>query len=98
MNETIGFLIFTKESPSDFEDGRHPTLDINISIDKLQIWYMFYQKTMCNNIVMQEKSALSEMVKTSSLTEEIVRTLRKKELPNTYRMENILKSCAKNPV
>ena len=52
---------------------------------------MFYQKPMCNNIVIQEKSALSEMVKTSSLTEEIVRRLKntKKELPNTYRMETL---------
>ena len=52
---------------------------------------MFYQKPICNNIVIQEKSALSELVKTSRLTEEIVRRLEntRKELPNTYRMETL---------
>ena len=51
MVAPMGFLIFTKESPSDFEDGKLPTLDIKIWIDNLQIWYMFYQKPMGNNIV-----------------------------------------------
>ena len=51
MNEVMGFLIFAKESPSDFEDGKLPKLDIKIWIDNLQIWYMFYQKPMGNNIV-----------------------------------------------
>ena len=76
MNEPMGFLIFTKESPSDFEDGKLPTIDIKIWIDNIQIWYMFYQKPMSNNIVIKEKSALSEMVKSSSLTEEIFRRLK----------------------
>ena len=46
---------------------------------------------MRNNIVIQEKSALSETVKSSSLTEEIVRRLKntRKELSSTYRMESL---------
>ena len=46
---------------------------------------------MCNTIVIQEKSALSDIVKVSSLTEEIVRRLKhtKQELPDTYRMETL---------
>ena len=46
---------------------------------------------MCNNIVIQEKSALSETVKVSSLTEEIVRRLKhtREELPRSYRMETL---------
>jgi hypothetical protein len=54
LNAVMGFLIFTKESPSDFEDGKLSTLDIKIWIDNLQIWYIFYQKPMSNNIVIQE--------------------------------------------
>ena len=52
---------------------------------------MFYQKPMCNNIVIQEQSALSETVKVSSLTEEAVRRLKntRRELPSTYRMETL---------
>ena len=54
MNSVMGFLNFTKESPQDFEDKKLPTLDIKIWVDQLQIWYMFYQKPLCNNIVFQE--------------------------------------------
>ena len=65
---------------------------MNIWIDKLQIWYMFYQKPMCKNIVIQENSALSETVKVSSLTEEIVRRVKhtREEQPRSYRMETHL--------
>ena len=91
MNAVLDFLVFTKESPSDFADGKLPTLDIKIWIEKMRIWYMFYQKPMCNNIVIQEKSALSDIVKVSSLTEEIVRRLKhtREELPRSYRMETL---------
>ena len=91
MNSVMKFLRFTKEAPNDFEDKKLPTLDIKIWIEKMQIWYMFYQKPMCNNIVVQEKSALSESVKVSSLTEEIVRRLKntRDSLPVEYRMETL---------
>ena len=91
MNAPMEFLVFTKESANDFENRKLPTLDIEIWIDKLRIWYRFYQKPMSNNIVIQEKSALSEMVKSSSLTEEIFRRLKntRRELPSTCRLETL---------
>ena len=79
-NSILGFLTFTMESPSDFQDGKLPTLDIEIWKTAMQIWYEFYQKPMSNNVVLQEKSALSENVKVSSLTEEVVRRLHQEVL------------------
>ena len=70
MNSVLGFLTFTMESPSDFQDGKLPILDIKIWITGMQIWYEFYQKPMSNNVILQEKSALSENVIVSSLTED----------------------------
>ena len=91
MNSAMGFLTFTKESPEDFVNRKLPTLDIEIWLENLQIWYQFYQKPMSNNIVLQEKSALSETVKISSLTEEVMRRLKntRDELPITYRLETL---------
>ena len=91
MNAVLDFLTFTKETPQDFEDQKLPTLDIKIWIENLQKLYMFFMKPMCNNVVLQERSAVSETVKVSSLTEEIVRRLKstKEELPFSYRMQTL---------
>ena len=91
MNSILDFLTFTLESPSDFPDGKLPTLDINVWIEAMEIWYQFFQKPMSNNVVLQEKTALSDNVKLSSLTEEVVRRLKhtRYELPDSYRMDTL---------
>ena len=51
MNAPMGFLIFTKESPSDFEDGKLPTLDIKIWIDNIHLVYVLpeaYEQQHCH--------------------------------------------------
>ena len=89
MNFILDFLTFTKESPSDFDDRKLPTLDFKIWIENGRIWYQFFQKLMSNNVVIQERSALSEQVKVSSLQEEVVRRLKhtRAELPDKDRIE-----------
>ena len=91
MNSILDFLIFTKESPGDFPDGKLPTLDIKVWLENLRIWYQFFQKPMSNNVVIQEQAALSEMVKVSSLTEEVVRRLKhtSRGLEKSYRLETL---------
>ena len=95
MNSILDFLVFTRESPNDFEDKKLPTLDIKIWLKDIRIWYQFYQKPMCNNIVIQANSALSETVKVSSLTEEVVRRLKhtREDLPISYRLETLEDIC-----
>ena len=46
---------------------------------------------MSHNIVLQERSALSENVKVSSLTEEVVRRLKhtRRDLPDSHRLETL---------
>ena len=89
MNSVLDFLTFTEESPSDFEDNKLPTLDIKIWIARGKIWYQFFQKPMSNNVVIQERSALSDQVKVSSLQEEVVRRLKhtNSDLPNQDRID-----------
>ena len=77
MNETLTFLKFTKEVPEDFEDKKLPTLDLKIWLRDGRLWYQFFEKIMSNNVVIQEKSALSESVKIASLTEHVTRRLKK---------------------
>ena len=67
MNETLSFLKFTKEVPEDFEDKKLPTLDLRIWLSDGRLWYQFFDKSMSNNILIQEKSALSESVKMAKM-------------------------------
>ena len=89
MNETLTFLKFTKEVPEDFEDKKLPTLDLKIWLRDGRLWYQFFEKIMSNNVVIQEKSALSESVKIASLTEHVIRRLKNtsQDLPIAYRLE-----------
>ena len=89
MKSILGFLTFAKESPSDFADRKLQTLDFKIWIENGRIWYQFFQKLMSNNMVIHERSALSEQVKVSSLQEELVRRLKhtRAELPDIDRIE-----------
>ena len=73
------------ESPKDFKDGKIPSLDIIIWISTITIWYDFCQQPMSNNVV------LSDSVKISSLTEEVIRRLKhtSEEIPNSHRLETM---------
>ena len=60
-------------------------------IEAMEIWYEFFQKPMSNNVVIQKKSALSENVKLSSRTEEVVRRLKhtRCDFPDSFRIDTL---------
>ena len=89
MSSLLKFLKFTMEIPEQFEDGKLPTLDTKIWIQNRRVWYMFFEKPMSANVVIQAESALSEQVKLASLTQEVVRRLKHTslELPHSSRLE-----------
>ena len=91
MNDILSFLRFTKEVADDFHNKKLPTLDTEIWVENGLIMFEFYEKPMSNNIVVQEKSALSESVKTATLTEEVVRRLKhtSQDLPLSRRLETL---------
>ena len=76
MNDVFSFLNLTIEIAEDFEDKKLPTLDLKVwmSLDN-KILFEFYEKPMNTNMVLQRKSALSENIKMSSLTQEVIRRM-----------------------
>jgi hypothetical protein len=77
------------EVGDDFVDLKLPTLDLKIWIRNGLVEYEFYEKPMSANTVLHAKTALSEQVKFSSLTQEVVRRLlhTSRRLPDIVRMD-----------
>ena len=75
MNSVMSFLNFTGESPSDYVDGRLPTLDCTLYVSNEQVYHGFYEKSMRSNKCLDATTALSENVINSSLRQEIIRRL-----------------------
>ena len=75
MNSLLKFLKFTMEIAEQFEDGKLPTLDTKIWMENRRVWYMFFEKPMAANVLIQAESPLSEQIKLASLTQEVVRRL-----------------------
>jgi hypothetical protein len=97
MNSMMSFLNFTMEVGDDFEDGKLPTLDLKIWVQAGVVDYEFYEKPMSGNTVVHAKTALSEQVKFSSLTQEVVRRLlhTSRRLPDDVMLECLEKLCQK---
>ena len=81
----------------DFANGRHPTLDMEIWVEKEHLLYSFYGKPMRNKHVLNRKSALSENVKMSSLSQNMVRRMKNisETLPVKERVKVIDEYCIK---
>ena len=80
MNSIMEFLTFTGESPSDYTDNRLPTLDCNLFISKGKISHSFYEKPMRADKCLDAKTALSESILRSSLSQDIIRRLMNMDL------------------
>ena len=89
MNSMMSFLNFTVEVCDDFLDRKLPTLDVKIWVKDGIIEYEFFEKPMSANTVLHAKTALSEQVKFSSLTQEVVRRLlhTSRRLPGSTRLD-----------
>jgi hypothetical protein len=63
MNQVYSFLKFTVELGEDFPDGRLPSPDTSIWVkDAWTILFMFFEKTMASNLMVEADSALSQDV------------------------------------
>ena len=91
MNSIMTFLTFTLEIGEDFGDKKLPTLDVTIWVEQNRILYNFFEKPMSTNLVLHAKTAKSNIVKFSSLTQEVVRRLlhTSRELSHSCRLENL---------
>ena len=69
------FLKFTVQEGDDCMDSKLPTLDLKIWVRDGIIKYEFSEKPMVGNTVVHVKTTLSEQVKFSTLTQEVVRRL-----------------------
>ena len=75
MNDICDWLILTMESVDDF-GGMLPTLDLNIWVRKDNIvLYIFYQKPMASNMVIQKRSAMPENMRVATLNQEVIRRM-----------------------
>ena len=97
MNDVYPFMNFTVELGEDFVDGKLPSLDINIWVEGMTIWYEFFEKTMASNLMVEAGSALSKEVKLSTLSEEVARRLRNTslKLDPARRLEILEGACTK---
>ena len=101
MNHILRFLNLTVEIKDDFEDDKLPTLDLKIWMQKagkcMIVLFEHYEKPMKTNLVIQSKSALSENIKVSSLSQEVVRILKNcsEDLDNESRLGHLEKLCVK---
>ena len=75
MNDVCSFLKLTMESVDDY-GGRLPTLDLTIWVrEDNKTMYLFYEKPMASNMVIQKKSAMPENMKIATLNQEVVRRM-----------------------
>ena len=80
MNELTTDLVFTAEVQSEFEDGWVPTLDSKFKFNHVKtdgklvkiLDYSFYKKTMSSQYTILKSSALTDQIKKSTLTQEVI--------------------------
>ena len=76
MNSINGDLVFTTELPEDFEDERLPTLDFKMWLEEdWEINHTFYGKAMKNQMMIPRRSAMSDKMKISILSNDLNRRL-----------------------
>ena len=79
MNDIYQDLKFTTESQYDYENLFFPTLDFTMSLvqkpDKTFISYQFFKKPMSSKFTICKTSALSQQVKSSTISQEFIRRL-----------------------
>ena len=80
-------ISFTMESQCDFDDKFLPTLDMSLQLSMKgtpRMRYKFYKKPMASKLGILQTSALSEQVKSNTITQEVIR-----RLSHTSRVETL---------
>ena len=69
-------LVFTTELREDFDDGKLPTLDCKIWLeDDLTVNHTYFEKDMRSQLLIPERSAMSERQKINILSNDVIRRL-----------------------
>ena len=75
MNSICDFLTLTMESNLDFV-GALPTLNLSICVrEDNRTMCKFYFKALASNIVLQQRSAMPENMRTATLNQEVIRRM-----------------------
>ena len=82
MNSVYKNIQFTREICQDFRNGRLPTLDFTLWIEQGEgektgdrVHYSFYEKELGSKFCIMEKGAMSEQMKRSTLSQEVIRRM-----------------------
>ena len=82
MNSVYKNIQFTTEIPEDFADKRLPTLDFTMWLSEEEdeknrgkLKYSFYEKEVSSKFCIQEKSAMADNSKMSSLSQDLIRRM-----------------------
>ena len=75
MNSIMPFLSFTGEAPSEFQNGRLPTLDCDLFVNNGKFCFSFFEKPMRSGKSLDANTALPANTIKSSLRQEIIRRL-----------------------
>ena len=82
MNSLCSDMKFTFETQHDFQNDFLPTLDFQVRLfhDRetgcQQLEYMFFKNPMSSKHGILQTSALSDVIKTNTITQEVIRRLR----------------------
>ena len=93
MNPVHYDMQFTVEYQTQFEDNFLPTLDAKIQLTESetpQMIYEFYRKPVSSKLTILKNSALSEKIKSSTISQEIIRRLSNTNMMQTRRRRTIL--------
>ena len=75
MNQTCDFLTIKMESVDDF-GGVPPTLDLQLMVRRYNLtMYLYFEKPMSSNMVIQRSSSMPENMLVSSLNQEMTRRM-----------------------
>ena len=80
MNSIYKNVQFTRETCQDFKNGRLPTLDFTLWIEQgegegARMLYSFYEKELGSKYCIMEQGAMSEQMKRSTLSQEVIRRM-----------------------
>ena len=91
MNSIHYDMQFTVENQTQFEDGFLPTLDTKLKLiqgETPKLEYEFYKKPVSSKLTILKDSALSESVKSSTISQEIIRRLTNTSLEASQETKN----------
>ena len=89
MNSVNPDLVFTVETPEEFEQTRLPTLDVKLWLERGEIRHTYFEKPMKTPFLLMKRSAMSQHQRCAILANELVRRLSNIDVENIPHSEVI---------